>query len=43
MGRKRFKGIMTQVNEDGIVVEVDGEAYDIPFGQIDKANVVPQF
>ncbi|KUJ75188.1 ribosome maturation protein RimP [Thiomicrospira sp. XS5] len=43
MGRKRFKGTMTQVTEDGVVVEVDGEVYDIPFAQIDKANVVPQF
>lgn len=43
MGRKRFKGEMTTVSENGIVVEVDGELYEISFNQIDKANVVPQF
>jgi ribosome maturation factor RimP len=43
LGRKRFKGKMTEVNEQGIVVEVDNEAYDIPFEMIDKANVVPIF
>ena len=43
LGRKRFKGVMTEVSDDGIVVEVDNEAYDIPFEMIEKANVVPVF
>lgn len=43
MGRRRFKGKMTSVDDTGIVVEVDGELFEIPFAQIDKANVVPQF
>jgi len=43
MGRKRFKGVMSQVSESDIAVEVDGELYEIPFSLIDKANVVPQF
>lgn len=43
MGRRRFKGEMTSVTEQGIVVEVDGELYEIDFGQIEKANIVPQF
>lgn len=43
MGRKRFKGVMEKVSETGIEVEVDGELYDIPFGIIEKANLVPTF
>lgn len=43
MGRKRFKGVMSQVNEQNIVVEVDGEPYELAYDLIDKANLVPQF
>lgn len=43
MGRKRFKGKMIQVNDEGIEVEVDNEIYPIAFDMIDKANVVPEF
>mgnify|MGYP005841523817 CR=1 FL=1 len=43
MGRKRFKGVMSQVHDKSIVVEVDGEAYELAFDLIDKANLVPQF
>lgn len=43
MGRKRFKGVMSQVTDQNIVVEVDGEAYELAFDLIDKANLVPQF
>ncbi|MDX1348465.1 MAG: ribosome maturation factor RimP [Thiomicrorhabdus chilensis] len=43
LGRKKFKGPMTQVSDEGIVVEVDGELYEIPFDLIDKANLVAEF
>lgn len=43
MGRKRFKGKMVQVSEEGIEVEVDNEIYPIDFSMIEKANVVPEF
>ncbi|BBN59541.1 ribosome maturation factor RimP [Hydrogenovibrio marinus] len=43
MGRKRFKGKMVRVEQDGIEVEVDNEIYPIPFNMIEKANVVPEF
>ncbi|PLA74358.1 ribosome maturation factor RimP [Hydrogenovibrio sp. SC-1] len=43
MGRKRFKGVMLQVSDQDIVVEVDGEAYELAYDLIDKANLVPQF
>lgn len=43
LGRKRFKGPMTKVDDSGIEMEIDGEIYEIPFDLIEKANVVPQF
>jgi len=42
MGRKRFKGILESVREQGIDIEVDGEIYEVDFTEIDKANVVPK-
>lgn len=43
LGRKKFKGPMLKVTDEGIEVEVDNELYEIPFDLIDKANVVPKF
>jgi ribosome maturation factor RimP len=37
--RKRFTGILQQVQEDAVVIEVDGERVEIPDQQIDKANL----
>ena len=41
LGRKRFTGQLTEVNDAGIVVEVDGEAYDLPFDDINNAKLCP--
>jgi ribosome maturation factor RimP len=38
-GRKRFTGILEQVQEDAVVIEVGGERVEIPDQQIDKANL----
>lgn len=38
-GRKRFTGILEQIHEDAVVIEVDGEHIEIPDQQIDKANL----
>ncbi|MDG6777886.1 ribosome maturation factor RimP [Thiomicrorhabdus sp. zzn3] len=43
LGRKKFKGPMLHVLDDAIVVEVDGEEYEIPFNLIDKANLEIEF
>lgn len=40
MGRKRFKGIMDNISDSSVDIEVDGEVYTIPFGAIDKANLI---
>jgi ribosome maturation factor RimP len=38
-GRKKFTGILEQIQDDAVVIEVDGERVEIPDLQIDKANL----
>jgi ribosome maturation factor RimP len=38
-GKKRFTGILEQIQEHAVVIEVDGERVEIPDLQIDKANL----
>jgi ribosome maturation factor RimP len=38
-GRRKFTGILEQILEDSVVIEVDGERVEIPDLQIDKANL----
>jgi ribosome maturation factor RimP len=38
-GKKRFTGILEQIHEHAVVIEVDGERVEIPDLQIDKANL----
>lgn len=38
-GRKKFTGILEQIQEDAVVIEVDGEQVEIPDQQIYKANL----
>ncbi|HJP07514.1 MAG: ribosome maturation factor RimP [Acidiferrobacteraceae bacterium] len=40
LGRRRFTGRLTEVGEHFAVVEVDGEAYELPFSDMEKANLV---
>lgn len=42
-GRRKFKGQLTGVEGEDIVIYVDGEEYLLPVDSIDKAQVVPQF
>ena len=42
-GRRKFSGLFKGIEEDEIVLEVDGEEYLLPFELIDKANLVPTF
>ena len=43
LGRRRFKGELLEANAEQIVVEVDGEEYEIPLAQIETARLVPEF
>ena len=42
-GRRRFTGILTQSNRDAAIVDVDGEVYELPFADMERARLVPQF
>ncbi len=39
LGRKNFKGLLVNIVDDAIEIEVDNEVYEIPFVLIDKANL----
>ncbi len=39
--RRRYKGAIAAVVEDGIDLNFEGQVIRIPFAQIDKANLVP--
>jgi ribosome maturation factor RimP len=42
-GRRRFKGQITAIEGDQILVLEDGKEYRIPFDQIEKAKLAPVF
>ncbi len=43
LGRRNFTGTLVEGANDLVVVEVDGEEFEIPFDDIDQARLVPQF
>jgi ribosome maturation factor RimP len=42
-GRSNFRGVITAVDGDEVVLEVDGEPVRLPFGKIASARLVPTF
>ena len=42
-GRRKFKGELTEATDNGIVIEVDGDPYEIGFNEIDKAHLVAKW
>ncbi len=42
-GRRKFKGVLSGIEDEDIVLVVDQDEYLLPIEQIDKANIVPQF
>lgn len=42
-GRRKFKGVLSQVDENQLVIIVDNQDYTVDFQDVDKANVVPIF
>ncbi|MCH8278982.1 MAG: ribosome maturation factor RimP [Proteobacteria bacterium] len=40
-GRRRFRGKLVSLDDENIVVEVDGEAYSLALATIDTARLVP--
>lgn len=38
-GRRKFRGVLTEVGDDSVSIEIDGDEFAIPFLEIEKANV----
>lgn len=41
--RKKMQGVLTAVENDEVVVQIDDEEYLLPIELIEKANIVPRF
>ena len=42
LGRRRFRGSLLEVGSDAVLVEVDGEPYELPYSDMERANVVSE-
>ncbi|MBU2710585.1 ribosome maturation factor RimP [Zooshikella harenae] len=42
-GRRKFKGVITGVENDEVVVQVEDHEYLFAIDLIEKANIIPQF
>jgi len=42
-GRRKFKGKLENIDNDTLIVTVDGQDYEIVLSNVDKANLVPNF
>ena len=40
LGRRKFRGSLLEVNSDAILVEVDGEPYELLYSEMQRANLV---
>ena len=41
--RRKVTAVITAVNEDTLSLTVDGEVLEVPFAQVDRAHIVPDF
>lgn len=42
-GRRRFSGVLSGVDQGDVLIEVDGQPFRLPFAQIGKARLIPEF
>ncbi len=42
-GQRKFKGIITAVENNNVIFDIENESLSIPFSDIDKANIVAKF
>jgi len=42
-GRRKFEGVLQGVQEENVVLEIEGEKEYLPLDQIDSARLVPEF
>lgn len=43
MNRRNFSGLLVEVTDEQIVIEVDKERFRLPYAAIDRARLVPKF
>ncbi len=41
LGRRRFTGTLVEVDQQQVVLEVDGESYDLPYDMMESARLEP--
>ena len=42
-GRKHFKGLLTGIENDELLIQEGEDEYCLPFEAIEKGNMIPQF
>ena len=42
LGRRKFRGLLVEVHSDTVLVEVDGEKYELLYSEMQKANLVSE-
>ena len=43
LGRRKFRGSLLDVGETTVLIEVDGEPYEVAYNAMEKANLVRNF
>ncbi len=43
LGRRRFTGVLIEANDELVVLEADGESYDLPYELMESARLEPDF
>ncbi len=43
LGRRRFTGVLTETAEGLAVVDVDGECYELPYADMERAKLVSEY
>ena len=42
LGRRKFRGLLVEVRNDAVLVEVDGELYELLYSEMQRANLVSE-
>ena len=42
LGRRKFRGLLLEVRSDAVLVEVDGEPYELLYSEMQRANLVSE-
>ncbi|WP_111977956.1 ribosome maturation factor RimP [Algibacillus agarilyticus] len=42
-GRRKFTGILEGIESDQVIITVDNDEFSIPYKNVDKAQIIPQF